>query len=71
MADPSAAPRLIAFNDQRSGTSFLMSVPPDSPWWPLLAPVTEAAIRVPTEAERADDAHYRACGGAVLTGKRP
>jgi len=60
-------PHLVVFTDRRHGDrTFTMTVPPDSPWYDLLEPVTEAEIRVLTEAERADDAAYRAAGGLVL-----
>lgn len=60
------APRVVVFTDRRTGDAFAMAVPPTSPWWALLDPVTEAEIRTPTAAERADDATYRDAGGLVI-----
>jgi len=64
MAEP--APRVVVFTNERTGGAFTMTVPPTSPWWTMLAPVTEAAIRVPTVQEQAEDAAYRDAGGLWL-----
>lgn len=37
--------KLVLFHDLRNGTSFIMSVPPTSPWHELLPPRQESFIR--------------------------
>lgn len=37
--------RLVRFHDQRHGYSFVMAVPPSSPWYALLPPQQDVHIK--------------------------